>query len=158
MSTTTECNLSDLAATVQFGRAAVPSASSSGDEQDYLRYLPENDSLQNCRTLLREEIDHGREYLAKVRRECDEKRMLLEEWQVYEQACDRRPIDHLMESLLIQERVERFLSDWVRRREHKLAGVTQQIGVRERKKNSLATEGSKILCQASIASCHAEAS
>jgi hypothetical protein len=81
---------------------------------------------QTCE-LLRNEIAHGQEYLAQVRRELSDQRELLEQWSQYEAACSLQPLDHLVQSAALKEAVEQFLIGWLNRRQRQLTAVSRQL-------------------------------
>ncbi|HTL16141.1 MAG TPA: hypothetical protein VL793_02840 [Patescibacteria group bacterium] len=93
------------------------------------------ESLPDLRDRLRNEINHGREYLMQVQSELHENRALLEQWAQYEQACSLQPLDHLVQSASLKENVEKFLSGWLKRREKELGRVERRIRSTEEGKN-----------------------
>lgn len=88
---------------------------------------PRAESLTELRDRLRNEITRGKEYLAQVRSELQENRALLDEWAQYELACAFHPLEHLVESVVLKEKVERFLSGWLVTRAKKLQQVLVEL-------------------------------
>jgi len=74
---------------------------------------------------LRAEIKRGTEYLDHIQRNLAESQSLLESWPIYEQNCGKNPLAHLTNSVLINQRVSKFLSGWVKRRERRLQAMTK---------------------------------
>lgn len=70
---------------------------------------------------LRNEINHGKEYLLQVQAELRENRQLLEQWAQYEQTCSLQPLDHLVECVRVKQSVEEFLTGWLKRHQQRLA-------------------------------------
>jgi hypothetical protein len=77
--------------------------------------------------LLREEIRRGKECLKSTQAELAESRLQLEEWPAYEKRCGERSLPGLTESVMANRRMERFLTGWLKRREHRLAAATDAI-------------------------------
>ena len=90
--------------------------------------VPQWHTLQGEETLLRDQILRGKECLVQVQRELAERQDLLEEWPTYETRCGVNCLPQLTESVPRNERVERFLSDWVQRREARLVAVQEALG------------------------------
>ena len=94
------------------------------------------ESLPELRERLRNEINHGKEYLLQVQSELRENRGLLEQWAQYEQTCSLQPLDHLVQSVWLKQAVEEFLTGWLKRRQKEFDKVARKI-------ESLARNGKK---------------
>ena len=84
-------------------------------------------SPEEIRDFLREELSRGRDYLAQVQAELSKNRELLEQWDQYEATCSLRPLDHLVQCVVLKEKVEQFLIGWLQRRQKDLAVVSRQL-------------------------------
>jgi hypothetical protein len=84
-------------------------------------------ALLGQQDLLREEIRRGRECLKHAQAGLAESRRQLEEWPTYEKRCLQECLPSLIESVLANRRVERFLTGWLKRREHQLAAAGDAI-------------------------------
>ena len=89
--------------------------------------LAESVSPLELRDLLRGEISRGKEYLVQVQTELRQNRELLEQWSQYEVTCSLQPLDHLVQSVWLKSKVERFLIGWVDRKQKKLSIVQRKI-------------------------------
>ena len=76
---------------------------------------------------LRTEIKRGKEHLDQVRSALAESRARLEEWPAYERACGCDPLASYTQSLVVNERIEQFLSDWLQRRQEKLEILAKDL-------------------------------
>ncbi len=74
---------------------------------------------------LRSEIKRGREYLDQAEKDLAESRALLEGWPAYERVCGKNPLEHLTRSVMVNERITRFLAGWLQRREAQLTAMTR---------------------------------
>lgn len=92
-----------------------------------------SDSLLQQQDQLRNEIRRGKEYLQQLQKNLDESRTSLEQWNRYELISSIHPLDHLIETMSLQERTQQFLVGWLKRQEQKLAKVTEDIESRIRK-------------------------
>lgn len=101
----------------------------------FLEVLP-GESLPELRERLRNEINHGREYLFQVQSELRENRRLLEQWAQYEQTCSLQPLDHLVQSVWLKQAVAEFLTGWLTRRQKEFDKVARKV-------ESLARNGKK---------------
>jgi hypothetical protein len=101
--------------------ALTPLSPETGAEPHSRAEPPGAESAEKRRERLRNEIACGAEYLAEVQRELRENRELLEHWAEYEASCLLQPLDHLMQSVMLKERVEQFLLAWLERRQAELA-------------------------------------
>lgn len=95
------------------------------DAAPFLEVLP-GETLPELRERLRNEINHGREYLLRVQNELRENRRLLEQWAQYEQTCSLQPLDHLVQSVWLKQSVEKFLTGWLQRRQQELAKLERK--------------------------------
>jgi hypothetical protein len=79
------------------------------------------DGLQQQQERLLHEIKRGREYLQRVQNELDESRASLEHWNRYEMISLAHPLDHLIQTMALQEKTQQFLIGWLDRQQEKLA-------------------------------------
>jgi len=77
--------------------------------------------------LLRDEIKRGKECLAHAQTDLAESRSRLEEWPTYERQCGGNCLPCLTESVSVNNRIERFLTGWLKRRQGQLVAVDQAI-------------------------------
>src|SRR5689334_1442264 len=73
------------------------------------------------------EISHGKEYLNQVQAELKEQRRLLEGWAQYERTCSLQPLDHLVQTFLLKQSVEKFLVGWLKRRQKELDKLERKL-------------------------------
>ncbi len=85
-------------------------------------------TLLGQQDLLREEIRRGEQYLEQAQAGVAEAGSLLEEWPSYEKSCGRNCLPCLTETALAGRRIERFLTNWLKRRRSQLRSVEQAIG------------------------------
>ncbi len=79
------------------------------------------------RDLLRTEIKRGKECLEQIEKELAALRVRLEEWPSYERHCGVNPLLDYAQSISAKERLQKFLPDWIRRREQQLAALTGNL-------------------------------
>lgn len=79
------------------------------------------------RESLTEDIRRGRECLSQARREIKELRARLESWTEFERVCGHNPIPECTQALGANERIEKFIPGWLRRRQHHLRSVNRAI-------------------------------
>ena len=79
------------------------------------------------RELLREEIKRGRECLDQVREELRTLHLRLEDWPAYERECGKNPLFRFTQALSVNERVEKFLPNWLERRETQLKALSREM-------------------------------
>lgn len=85
------------------------------------------ESLLRQQELLHHEIKHGKEYLQRVEDELNKSRASLEQWNRYELISSAHPLDHLIETMSLQEKTRQFLVGWLERQERKLAKIRADI-------------------------------
>jgi len=81
------------------------------------------------REILREEIKRGKECLERVREELEATRAQLDDWAAYERECGKNPLFHYVQSLWVNERIEKFLPGWLERRERKLSALRSEMAI-----------------------------
>jgi hypothetical protein len=108
---------------------AVPKLVTQREYQQALDRKLRLDKLHQDRENLRDDIKRGKECLDKAQQAVAESRVRLEEWRTYEQRCSLNCLPPLLESLLANRRVERFLKGWLRRQEKQLETVEQAISL-----------------------------
>jgi len=81
----------------------------------------------NERESLRDDIKRGTEYLDETRLAQKQALEGLERWSEYESLCGKNPLFHYTETMVINERIERFLPNWLNKREERLAKVMREM-------------------------------
>jgi hypothetical protein len=94
-------------------------------------------ALLGQQDLLRDEIKRGKECLAHAQTELAGSRSLLEDWPAYERRCGENCLPSLTESVSVNERIERFLTGWLQRRQRQLVTVDQAINLFARQHGSV---------------------
>ena len=79
------------------------------------------------RELLRGEIKRGKECLEQIKRDQAIARAGLEQWPEYEKVCGKNPLFQYTETLVINERIEKFLPDWLKRRQDRLDAIMREM-------------------------------
>jgi hypothetical protein len=51
----------------------------------------------------------------------------LSDWAAYERICGRNPLPDLIQALVIKERMEQFLPEWIKQQEEQIAELTRKM-------------------------------
>src|SRR3954470_16010519 len=89
-------------------------------QEQWTSWLKERESL-------RADIKRGIEYLDQVVKEHALARAGLEQWPAYERHCGKNPVFDYAQTLLVSERIEQFLPDWLKRREAQLNALIRTM-------------------------------
>ena len=106
--------------------AALP-AQTARELQRAVLLQDEWEALLAERELFRNDIQRGCECLDAVRRELATLRAQLAQWPTYERICGHNPLPDLVQSIIVKERIEEFLPNWIARREDQLATLNREM-------------------------------
>jgi hypothetical protein len=101
-------------------------------------------ALVGQQDLLQDDIKRGRECLCKVQLELAERRASLEEWPTYEQRCGVSCLPHLTGAVVASRRIERFLKQWLGRRQKQLEEVERAIELSTRQNQQAPPAGASL--------------
>ena len=79
------------------------------------------------REFLKNDVQRGRECLQQVRRELESLRAELSDWAAYERICGHNPLPDLVQALVVKERIEQFLPEWIKQQEEQIAALTRKM-------------------------------
>ncbi len=85
--------------------------------------------LTEEKDLLRDHIKRGTEALDQARSVLAESRARLEAWPTYEQRCGVNCLPQLTETVLVNRRIQLFLTGWLKRHQRQLNAVEQAIRI-----------------------------
>ena len=109
------------------GRAGAVKGDSAAKRREALALQEQWNKWLVEREVLREEIKRGKECLEQVREELAATRARLEDWAQYEKECGKNPLARYIQALGVNERLEKFLPEWITRREDKLASLGREM-------------------------------
>jgi|ERR1051325_4435247 hypothetical protein len=110
----------------------------------------EESLLEQCERL-RSELKRGKEYLAQIQHDLAEGRLSLEDWPAYERNCGQNPLAQLTKSVMLNERMEAFLTGWLERRESQLEALSKRASPLSKSGMTTSTSRRRGKIQASLA-------